>query len=171
MPQNEEKCKREGKTSSTAPTIMHRRGRCLHRPALLYSSPIGRGNHTLPPGIVPQLMKKPCHCEGAPRPRRSVPPALRFLCLRRLPFFLRRKKGRKERRQNQGFGILSAGGVLPAPVPFRRANGTEQISFLAFALSLRLHPLAAHAGPRCPGTAGVPSAPIAQCITFSLTPQ
>ena len=96
----------------------------------------------------------------------------KFLCcLRRLPFFLRRKKGRKERRQNQGFGILSAGGVLPAPVPFRRANGNEQISFLAFALSLHLHPLAAHAGPRCPGTAGVPSAPIAQCITFSLTPQ
>jgi len=58
MPQNEEKCKREGKTSSTAPTIMHRRGRCLHRPALLYSSPIGRGNHTLPPGIALQLMKK-----------------------------------------------------------------------------------------------------------------
>ena len=91
--------------------------------------------------------------------------------VRRLPFFLQRKKGRKERRQNQGFGILSAGGVLPASVPFRRANGNEQISFLAFALPLRLHPLAAHAGPRCPGTAGVPSAPIAQCITFSLTPQ
>ena len=74
--------------------------------------------------------------------------------LRRLPFFLRRKKGRKERRQNQGFGILSAGGVLPASVPFRRANGNEQIPFLAFALPLRLQPLAAHAGPRCPGTAG-----------------
>ena len=82
----------------------------------------------------------------------------KFLCrLRRLPFFLRRKKGRKERRQNQGFGILSADGVLPASVPFRRANGNEQISFLAFALPLRLHPLAAHAGPRCPGTAGMPS--------------
>ena len=74
--------------------------------------------------------------------------------LRRLTFFLRRKKVRKERRQNQGFGILSAGGVLPASVPFRRANGNEQISFLAFVLPLRLQPLAAHAGPRCPGTAG-----------------
>ena len=80
-------------------------------------------------------------------------------------------KSEPKKRQNQGFGILSAGGVLPASVPFRRANGTEQISFLAFALPLRLHPLAAHAGPRCPGIAGVPSAPIAQCITFSLTPQ
>ena len=41
-------------------------------------------------------------------------------CLRRLPFFLRRKKGRKERRQNQGFEILSAAevpsaSVLPTP--------------------------------------------------------
>ena len=52
-----------------------RRGRCLHRPALLYSlSPIGRGDHTLPPGIAPQLMKKPCHCEGAPRPWQSFSP-------------------------------------------------------------------------------------------------
>ena len=104
MPQNEEKCKREGKTSPTAPTIMHGRGRCPHRPALpRYLSPVGRGDHTSPPGIAPQLMKKPCHCEGAPRPWRSASPAPRFLCLRRLPFFLRQKKGRKERRQNQWF--------------------------------------------------------------------
>ena len=65
----------KGKTGPTAPTIMHRRGRCPHRTALLYSlSPIGRGDHTSPPGIAPQLMKKPCHCEVAPRPWRSVSP-------------------------------------------------------------------------------------------------
>ena len=53
-----------------------RRGRCPHRPALPYSlSPVGRGDHTLLPGIAPQLMKKPCHCEGAPRPWRSVSPS------------------------------------------------------------------------------------------------
>ena len=53
-----------------------RRGRCPHRPALLYSlSPIGQGDHTSPPGIALQLMKKSCHCEGAPRPRRSVSPS------------------------------------------------------------------------------------------------
>ena len=52
-----------------------RRGRCLHRP-LLYSLPaVGRGDHTSPPGIAPQFMKKPCHCEGAPRPWRSVTPS------------------------------------------------------------------------------------------------
>ena len=95
---------------------------------------------------------------------------------RRDPFCLRRgtfpaQEKCPKARQNQGFGILSASEVLPAPVPFRRANGNEQISSLAFALPLRLHPLAAHAGPRCPGTARVPSAPIAQCITFFLTPQ
>ena len=76
-------------------------------------------------------------------------------CLRRLPFFLQRKKGRKERRQNQGFGIPPAGGALPASVPFRRANGNEQISFLAFALPLRLQPRRA---PRlcCPSKQGCP---------------
>mgnify|MGYP007100289042 CR=1 FL=1 len=57
---------------SAAPSAGRSRG-----PALLYSlSPIGRGDHTSPPGIAPQLMKKPCHCEVAPRPWRSVPPAL-----------------------------------------------------------------------------------------------
>ena len=58
--------------------------------------------------------------------RRSVIPALYarlyLRCLRRLPFFLRRKKGRKERRQNQGFGILSAAEVPPASVPFSHAT-------------------------------------------------
>ena len=38
------------------------------------------------------------------------------LCLRRPPFFLRRKKGGKERRQNQGFEILSAAEVPSASV-------------------------------------------------------
>ena len=71
-------------------------------------------------------MKKPCHCEGAPRPRRSVPPALRFLCLRQLPFFLRRKKGRKERRQNQWFWIPCAGVVRNVSGPFSPANKTVQ---------------------------------------------
>ena len=53
-----------------------RRGRCPHRPALPYSlSPVGRGDHTLSPGIASQFMKKPCHCESAPRPWRSVSPS------------------------------------------------------------------------------------------------
>ena len=52
------------------------RGRCPHRPALPRSlPPVGRGDHTSPPGIAPQLMKNPCHCESAPRAWRSVPPA------------------------------------------------------------------------------------------------
>ena len=132
MPQNEEKCKREGKTSPTAPTIMHGRGRCPHRPALpRYLSPVGRGDHTSPPGIAPQLMKKPCHCEGAPRPWRSASPAPRFLCLRRLPFFLRQKKGRKERRQNQGFGILFAAEVSSTSVSSYLADRDVQNLHLA----------------------------------------
>ena len=54
-----------------------RRGRCPHRPALLYSlPPLGRGDHTSPPEIALQLMKKPCHCESAPRLWQSVSPAL-----------------------------------------------------------------------------------------------
>ena len=52
-----------------------RRGRCLHR-SLPYSlSPVGRDDHTSPPGIAPQFMKKTCHCESAPRPWRSVSPS------------------------------------------------------------------------------------------------
>ena len=157
----------EGKTSSTAPTIMHRRGRCPHRPALPRSlSAVGRGDHTLPPGIAPQLMKKPCHCESAPRPWRSVPPALRFLCLRRLPFFLRQKKGRKERRQNQGFGILFAAEVPSTSVSSYLADRDVQNLHLAFVWPLRRHPLAAHAGPRCPDAAGIHSASAALCATF-----
>ena len=157
----------EGKTSSTAPTIMHRRGRCPHRPVLLYSlPPIGRGDHTLPPGIAPQLMKKSCHCEGAPRPWQSVSPALRFLCLRRLPFFLRQKKGRKERRQNQGFGILFAAGVSSTSVSFYLADRDVQNLHLAFVWSLRRHPLAAHAGPRCLDAAGKYFASAVLCATF-----
>ena len=167
MPQNEEKCKREGKTSPTAPTIMHGRGRCPHRPALpRYLSPVGRGDHTSPPGIAPQLMKKPCHCEGAPRPWRSASPAPRFLCLRRLPFFLRQKKGRKERRQNQGFGILFAAGVSSTSVSSYLADRDVQNLHLAFVWPLRRHPLAAHAGPRCPDAAGIHSASAALCATF-----
>ena len=157
----------EGKTSSTAPTIMRRRGRCLHRPALPYSlSPVGRGDHTSPPGIAPQLMKKTCHCEGAPRPWRSVPPALRFLCLRRLPFFLRQKKGRKERRQNQGFGILFAAGVPSTSISSYLADRDVQNLHLAFVWSLRRHPLAAPAGPRYPDAAGIPFASAVLCATF-----
>ena len=52
-----------------------RRGRCLHRPLPYSLSPVGRDDHTPPPGIAPQLMKKPCHCEGALRPWQSVSPS------------------------------------------------------------------------------------------------
>ena len=157
----------EGKTSPTVPTIMHRRGRCLHRPALPRSlSAVGRGDHTSPPGIAPQFMKKPCHCEGAPRPWQSASPVPRFLCLRRLPFFLRQKKGRKERRQNQGFGILFAAEVSTTSVSSCLADLDVQNLHLAFAWSLRRHPLAAHAGPRCPDAAGIPSVSAVLCATF-----
>ena len=130
--------------------------------------------------MLPQAEAVPCTHSWEPTTAVLLPLSLRTsartgVAIRfpfcRGTFFPRRKKVPKERRQNQGFGILSVGGVLPASVPFRRANGNEQISFLAFALPLRLQPLAAHAGPRCPGTAGVPSAPIPQCITFFITPQ
>ena len=87
----------KGKTSSTAPTIMHRRGRCLHRPALPRSlSAVGRGDHTSPPGIAPQFMKKPCHCEGAPRPWRSVSPSAAVFMSPTAPF-LSAAKEREER--------------------------------------------------------------------------
>ena len=157
----------KGKTSSTTPTIMHRRGRCLHRPALPRSlSPIGRGDHTLPPGIAPQLMKNPVIARALRARGDPFPPALQFLCLRRLPFFLRQKKGRKERRQNQGFGILFAAEVSTTSVSSYLADRDVQNLHLAFAWPLRHHPLAAHAGPRCPDAAGIHSASAVLCATF-----
>ena len=145
---------------------MRRRGRCLHRPLRYSLSAVGRGAHTPPPGIAPQLMKKPCHCADAPRPWQSVPPAPRFLCLRRLPFFLRQKKGRKDRRQNQGFGILFAAGVSSTSVSSYLAGRDVQNLHLAFVWSLRRHPLAAHAGPRCPDAAGIRFASAVLCAIF-----
>ena len=107
-----------------------------------------------------------CHCADAPRPWQSVPPALRFLCLRRLPFFLRQKKGRKERRQNQGFGILFAAEVSSTSVSSYLADRDVQNLHLAFAWPLRRHPLAAHAGPHCPDAAGIHAASAVLCATF-----
>ena len=72
-------------------------------------------------------------------PTSARPTAFRVKCLRRRPFFLRRKKGGKERRQNQGFEIFSAAEVLPVPVSFSHANQDKQISCLAFTWPLRLH--------------------------------
>ena len=121
MPQNEEKCKREGKTSSTAPTIMHRRGRCPYRPALPRSlSAVGRGDHTSPPGIAPQFMKKPCHCESAPRPWRSVFPGAAVFMSPTAPF-LSAAKEREERTPPKprfwnpfrGWGVAHVGLLLP----------------------------------------------------------
>ena len=98
-----------------------RRGRCPHRPALPRSlSPIGRGDHTLPPGIAPQLMKNPCHCEGAPRPWRSVSPSAAFFMSPTAPF-LSAAKEREERTPPKprfwnpfrGWGVIHVGLLLP----------------------------------------------------------
>ena len=135
------------------------------RPTVLLA-PIGRGNHTSPPGIALQLMKNPVVARALRARGNVLPPALRFLCLRRLPFFLRQKKGRKERRQNQGFGILFAAGVSTTSVSSYLADRDVQNLHLAFAWPLRRHPLAAHAGPRCPDAAGKHFASAVLCATF-----
>ena len=110
-----------------------------------------------------------CHCEpvtDVTARGNPFPPAPRFLCLRRLPFFLRQKKGRKERRQNQGFGILFAAGVSSTSISSYLADRDVQNLRLAFVWSLRRHPLAARAGPRCPDAAGIHSASAVLCATF-----
>ena len=160
-----------------------RRGRCLHRPAretrcvaghvgpVLHSvalpEPGGQGRPLLqgeriPTPVCALVRNDRVNFWGViARPVTDVtglgnpfPPAPRFLCLRRLPFFLRQKKGRKERRQNQGFGILFAAEVSTTSVSSYLADRDVQNLQLAFAWSLRRHPLAAHAGPRCPDAAG-----------------
>ena len=143
-----------------------RRGRCLHRPLPYSLSPVGRDDHTSPPGIAPQLMKNPVIARALRARGNPFPSAPRFLCLRRLPFFLRQKKGRKERRQNQGFGILFAAEVSFTSISPYLADRDVQNLHLAFVWSLRRHPLAAHAGPRCPDAAGIHFASAVLCATF-----
>ena len=98
-----------------------RRGRCLHRPALPRSlSAVGRADHTLLPGIAPQLMKKPCHCESAPRPWRSVTPSAAVFMSPTAPF-LSAAKEREERTPPKprfwnpfrGWGVVHVGLLLP----------------------------------------------------------
>ena len=60
--------------------------------------------------------------------------------LRRGTFCQQRQKVPKERRQNQGFEILSATEVLIVSVPSCPTNRITQISCRAFASSLRLTP-------------------------------
>ncbi len=72
-------------------------------------------------------------------------------CRPRLPFFPRRKKGRKERRQNQGFGILSAGGVRVVSKSFSLANWNVQVqSLLSYSPCVSLR----DARPACAALAG-----------------
>ena len=157
----------KGKTSSTTPTIMHRRGRCPHRPALPRSlSPVGRGDHTLPPGIAPQLMKKPCHYESAPRPWQSASPSAAVFMSPTAPF-LSAAKEREERTPPKprfwnpfrGWGVVHVGLLLP------RGPGCAKFAPCFRMVSAR-HPLAAHAGPRCPDAAGKHFASAVLCATF-----
>ena len=81
----------------TAPYKIFRRGRCPHRPV---RRPCAA--HRTPCFVS---LRASAHTGVAIRiPLRCAASARR--CRPRLPFFLRRKKGRKERRQNQGFAIL-----------------------------------------------------------------
>ena len=102
------------------------------------------------------------------------PQALRFLvCLRRGTFCQQRQKVPKERRQNPWFwNPLRAWNAFYVENLLPRAPGAL-VYRLAFASSLRRHSLAAHAGPRWPGAAGMAAAPtgrrdvgIAPCANF-----
>ena len=132
-------------------------------------APVGRGDHTPPPNT----RRTPCH-----------PPVIaRALCARGNPqypmhrapchapgrgtFCHQRQKVPKERRQNQGFGILPRLEHVPPGSPLPRVPNAL-IQSLAFVSPLRRHPLAAHAGPRWPGAAGKPSAPTARLCTVLL---
>ena len=114
---------------------------CANFPTIIYRQAAHRGRPPGRPetGLAPHLMQKTMSLRG-----RTAPVAIRASrlrsCLRRLPFFLRRKKGRKERRQNQGFGILSAAEVLIVSVPSCPANRSVQNSCRAFVSPLRLPP-------------------------------
>ena len=80
-----------------------------------------------------------CHCEPVTDVTGVAirPPALR---LRWLPFFLRRKKGRKERRQTPWFWNPFRGRGADCTGPFQPRERGAVKSALAFAYSLRLIP-------------------------------
>ena len=121
----------KGKTSSTTPTIMHRRGRCLHRPALPRSlSPIGRGDHTSPPGIAPQLMKKPCHCESAPRLWQSVPLRCGFYVSDGSLSFCGKRKGGKNAAKTKVLESFSRLRCRPRRSPLTSRTGMCKICTL-----------------------------------------
>ncbi len=84
-----------------------------------------------------------------------MPPPNKRSCRPRGTFCQQRQKVPKERRQNQGFEILSAAEVPTALFSIHHANRSAQNSCLAFASSLRLIPRRA---PRlcCPGLTGRP---------------
>ena len=78
------------------------------------------------------------------------------MCLRRGAFCRCWQKVPKERRQNQWiWNPLRAGDAFRVENLLPRAPNA-QVYRCAFASSLRHHPLAAHAGPRCPGAAEIP---------------
>ena len=127
------------------------------RPSRSYTAPSRQGTRALPyknngcrAGPMCPAARctpcKPCHCEpvtdvtGVAIRNTLRCAASARKCRPWLPFFLQRKKGRKERRQNQGFGILSALEVPSASVPFGPANRDVQNLCLAFVWSLRLIP-------------------------------
>ena len=125
--------------------------------------------------MLPQAEAVPCTHSWEPTTAVLLPLSLRTsartgVAIRfpfcRGTFFPRRKKVPKERRQNQGFGILFAAGVSSTSVSSYFADRDVQNLHLVFVWSLRRHPLAAHAGPRCPDAAGIPSASAVLCATF-----
>ena len=140
----------------------------LHPPPALrrFPCPPGFAPHSLPRTrragcphpAAPDLHRtscKRCHCEasahtGCGNPHPPV------IASRRGTFCQQRQKVPKERRQNQWFW-----NPLRARDAFRVENllpraPNAQVYRRAFVSSLRHHPLAAHAGPRCPGAAGMP---------------
>ena len=123
LPRNRLASSATGSASPISPTprLLHslkrfRRVRCPHPAARCPLCPL----------------QKTCHCEASAHTGCGNPqyPCAR-LCRPRLPFFLRRKKGRKERRQNQGFEILSA-----AEVPFKSALSATRIGISKFRVLL-----------------------------------
>ncbi len=105
-----------------------------------------------PPLLPPLSLRSQC----AHRLRQSAIPyaaPLISTCLQRDTFCQQRQKVSKDRRQNQGFEILSAAEAPTVSISFLHANRSSQNSRLSFASSLRLIPR--HA-PRlcCPGLTG-----------------
>ena len=137
------------------------------RPSVLLA-PIGRGDHTSPirtctaPLAKKRVIAKPVRTLAVAIRNTPAPAYVSDGSLS----FCGKRKGGKNAAKTKVLESFFAVGVSSTSVSSYLADRDVQNLHLAFVWSLRRHPLAAHAGPRCPDAAGKHFASAVLCATF-----